>query len=274
MKAMIFAAGVGSRLGEITRSTPKALVDIGGTTPLKLAVERLSQYGFNEIVVNIHHHAEMMAMEIKKLSKHPVTLTLSDESDGLLDTGGGLFKARQFFDDQPFILYNVDIINSIDLGKLYNFHLRKGGLATLAVRHRSGNRFLLVDKEGSLQGWTNRKTGKSILVDDERNERNERNEPKDPNDRNKQNKQNKRNKLNDRDEQNERNDLKEVAFSGIHVASPEIFNHMQEGTYSMISLYLTLLAKGRINTFLDDTGYCYDIGSPEKLEEVRKFMQG
>jgi NDP-sugar pyrophosphorylase family protein len=237
MKAMIFAAGVGSRLGEITRDLPKALVDIGGTTPLRLAVERLANLGFNDIIINVHHHAEMIADAVSTYSSIPASITLSDESDNLLDTGGGLFKAKHFFDNEPFLLYNVDIINSIDLGVLYKYHIRKGGLATLAVRHREGNRFLLTDRNGMLRGWTNKQTGKTIIVDDEEK------------------------------------GLSEVAFSGIHVASPKIFDHMQDGVYTMISLYLAILSKGQINTFLDDRGYWYDIGSPEKLEEVRAFMK-
>ena len=148
MKAMIFAAGLGTRLGELSREKPKALVDINGKTALRLAAEKLSSAGFNDLIVNIHHHPALMAEEIEKLRIDGFNITISDETDELLDTGGGLMRARHFFTDEPFLCYNVDIFTDLDISDMYQQHLASGALATLAVRHRPGNRFYLVDKSG------------------------------------------------------------------------------------------------------------------------------
>ena len=198
MKAMIFAAGLGKRLGNITESIPKALVDINGKTALQMAVEKCSAYGFDDIIINVHHFADMVEDEVKRLNKMGFRISVSDEREKLLENGGGLYKAREFFDKDPFLLYNVDIISDLDLSALYRLHLEKKGLATLAVRHRPGKRFLLVDKEGQLRGWRNISTGEQILagVNEE--------------------------------------GLSEIAFSSMHIVEPEIFNYMNEGIYSMI----------------------------------------
>jgi NDP-sugar pyrophosphorylase family protein len=236
MKAMIFAAGLGKRLGNITESIPKALVDINGKTALQMAVEKCSSYGFNEIIVNVHHFADMVENEVERLNKSGFTISVSDERDMLLENGGGLYKARDFFDKNPFLLYNVDIISDFDLNSLFRLHLEKRGLATLAVRHRPGKRFLLVDGHDRLRGWRNISTGEQILAgvaDD---------------------------------------GLAEIAFSSMHIVEPEIFNYMHEGIYSMIDLYLKLAADHQIYTLKHDEGYWIDVGTPESLEYVRKQL--
>ena len=164
MKAMIFAAGLGKRLGKITEKIPKALVNINGKTALHLAVERCTHYGFNDIIINVHHFADMVEAEVDRLNKFGFRITVSDERDMLLENGGGLYKARNFFDREPFLLYNVDIISDLDLSMLLRTHLEKKGLATLAVRHRPGKRFLLIDNTGQLRGWRNISTGEEILT--------------------------------------------------------------------------------------------------------------
>lgn len=237
MKAMIFAAGKGTRLGSITGSLPKALVDINGRTALQLAVENCHSRGFNDILVNVHHFPEMVIEEVDKLRKEGYTITISDERDELLETGGGLFKARDFFDNQPFLLYNVDIVTSLDLGEIYKYHKAKKGLATLAVRNRKGNRFLLVDSEGKLQGWRNTSTGEEILISRKAGE------------------------------------LHEKGFSGIHVVEPRIFRYMNEGIYTMTTLYLRLARRHKIYTYTDDSGYWGDIGTPETLEIARNISK-
>src|ERR1035437_10138332 len=140
MKAMIFAAGLGTRLGKISETTPKALVDIGGKTILQHAVEKCSAHGFNDIIINVHHFADMVEKEVARLIKMGYRISVSDEREKLLENGGGLYKARSFFDRNPFLLYNVDIISDLDLTALYRFHIEKKGLASLAVRHRPGGR--------------------------------------------------------------------------------------------------------------------------------------
>jgi NDP-sugar pyrophosphorylase family protein len=238
MKAMIFAAGLGKRLGNITESIPKALVDINGKTALHLAVEKCSASGFNDIIINVHHFADMVENEVEKLNKMGFRVSVSDERDMLLENGGGLYKARSFFDKSPFLLYNVDIISDFDLKSLLSLHLEKRGLATLAVRHRPGRRFLLVDDEGQLRGWRNISTGEQILAG-----------VKD-------------------------NGLSEIAFSSMHIVEPEIFNYMHEGIYSMIDLYLELAGTHNIYTLKHDEGYWIDMGTPESLDYVRELLSG
>jgi NDP-sugar pyrophosphorylase family protein len=237
MKAMIFAAGKGTRLGRITKNIPKALVEINDKTALRMAVEKCSSHGFDDIIINVHHFPDMVESEAKKLIKLGYRISVSDERTGLLETGGGLFKARGFFDKNPFLIYNVDIISDIDITALYRYHLEKKGIATLAVRHRSGNRFYLIDKSGILKGWRNNATGEQILTSPSSD------------------------------------GLNEIAFSGMHIVEPEIFRYMEEGVYTMTTLYLKLAVERNIFTFLDDGGYWGDIGTPNSLEYIRKLFK-
>lgn len=236
MKAMIFAAGLGKRLGKITENIPKALVEINGKTALQMAVEKCSAHGFDDIIINVHHFADLVEDEVKRLNKLGFCISVSDERKMLLENGGGLYKARDFFDKTAFLLYNVDIISDLDLTALYRLHLEKKGLATLAVRHRPGKRFLLVDKDGQLHGWRNIATGEQILAGARENM------------------------------------LSEIAFSSMHIVEPDIFNYMNEGIYSMVTLYLKLAEEHNIYTLKHDEGYWIDIGTPESLDYVRKFL--
>jgi len=236
MKAMIFAAGMGKRLGTITQNIPKALVDINGKTVLQLAVEKCTASGFNDIIINVHHFADLVEEEVMRLNNKGFNISVSDERDMLLENGGGLYKARKFFDNNPFLLYNVDIISDLDLSALYRLHTEKKCLAALAVRNRPGNRFLLVDSQGQLRGWRNRSTGEQILTGLTEEE------------------------------------LTEIAFSSMHIVEPEIFNYMSEGIYTMIDLYLRLAGEHTIYTLKHDEGYWVDIGTPESLEYVRKLL--
>jgi len=234
---MIFAAGLGKRLGTITESIPKALVDINGKTALQLAVEKCSAHGFDDIIINVHHFADMVEDEVRRLNNIGFMISVSDERDQLLENGGGLYKAHKFFGKDPFLLYNVDIISDLNLTSLYSLHLEKKGLATLAVRHRPGQRFLLVDKEGRLRGWRNISTGEHILSGVTEA------------------------------------GLSEIAFSSMHIVEPEIFNYMSEGIYSMIDLYLGLAKEHKIYTLKHDEGYWIDVGTPESLDYVRKLLK-
>jgi len=236
MKAMIFAAGLGKRLGKITENIPKALVDINGKSALQMAVEKCSAHGFNDIMINVHHFADMVEDEVRKLNKMGFSISVSDERNKLLENGGGLYKARDFFDTAPFLLYNVDIISDLDLSSLYRLHMEKHSLATLAVRHRPGERFLLIDKSGQLHGWRNISTGEEILAC------------------------------------STSEGLSEIAFSSMHIVEPEIFDYMNEGIYSMIDLYLKLAREHNIYTLKHDEGYWIDVGTPESLEYVRKLL--
>ncbi len=236
MKAMIMAAGKGTRLGKITETIPKTLLDINGKSLLRLAVENCAASGFDDIIINIHHLADQVEEEIEKLKKDGYKITVSDERDKLLETGGGLYKARDFFDNNPFMLYNADTLTNLDISVLYRYHLDMKGLATLAVRNRAGERFFLVDREGLLKGWCNKATGEKIIAGEETET------------------------------------MMEIAFSGRHIINPEIFNYMSEGVYTMTALYLHLADSHKIVTYREDGGYWLTVGTPEDLENVREFF--
>jgi len=237
MKAMILAAGKGTRFGKITETMPKVLIDINGKSMLRLAVEKCVAHGFDDIIINVHHFADLVEEEIKRLNKLGFRITISDERDMLLDTGGGLYKARKFFDSDPFLLYNADIITDLDISLLLDHHKKNGSLATLAVRNREGLRYLLVNQEGLLRGWCNKATGERILTGgaDEK--------------------------------------LSEIAFSSLHIIEPDIFKFMSDGIYSMTTLYLQLASSNKICTFRVDDGYWFNTGTPEILEEVRHKLR-
>jgi MurNAc alpha-1-phosphate uridylyltransferase len=237
MKAMIMAAGLGTRLGKITESVPKVLVDINGKSLLRLAVEKCISSGFEDIIINIHHFADMVEYEANTLRNEGYKITVSEERDLLLETGGGLYKARGFFDRDPFLLYNADTITDLDLSSLYKYHLEKKGLATLAVRKRQGKRYFLVNEEGILKGWCNKSTGERIIAGDETEK------------------------------------LSEIAFSGMHIINPEIFKYMTGGIYTMTALYLQLASSHKIFTYRDDSGYWVNVGTPENLEEARNLFK-
>jgi len=237
MKAMIFAAGLGKRLGSITESIPKALVDINGKTALHLAVEKCSEHGFDDIIINVHHFAERVEDEVSKLNKLGFRISVSDERNKLLETGGGLYKAKWFFNKDPFLIYNVDIISDLNLSAFYKYHLEKRGLATLAVRHRPGNRFFLIDGSGIIRGWRNNATGEQIITSPVSTV------------------------------------LSEIAFSGMHIVEPSVFNYMSEGVYSMTNLYLEIAGEHDIHTYSDDSGFWGDIGTPASLEIARSYFR-
>ncbi|NSW95157.1 MAG: nucleotidyltransferase family protein [Bacteroidales bacterium] len=237
MKAMIFAAGLGKRLGEVTKSIPKALVEVSGKTVLHLAVEKCASYDFDDIIINVHHFADLVENEVYRLRKMGFRISISDERDLLLETGGGLYKAKKFFDDSPFLLYNVDILTDLDLADLYRYHIKTGSLATLAVRNREDFRYFLTDRSGLLKGWCNKSTGEKIITG------------------------------------NTEDSLSEIAFSGIHIADPEIFRYMEPGIYSMTTLYLKISESARISVYVHNGGYWFDIGNPESLEIARKYLK-
>ncbi|HVN59445.1 MAG TPA: nucleotidyltransferase family protein [Bacteroidales bacterium] len=236
MKAMIFAAGTGTRLGGITGNIPKALVEINGKSILRLAVEKIASYGFTEIIVNVHHFADMVEKEIGVLAAEGFNITVSDERDLLLETGGGLYKAREFFGKEPFLMYNADILTTLDLDILFEYHVRKGGIATLAVADHGHSRVFITGENGIVCGWQNSFTGEKIIS---------REIP---------------------------GNTSLVSFSGIHIADPEIFSFMQEGIYSMTTLYLKIAGTRKIFTLRHDQDYWADIGTPEELEKARLYF--
>jgi NDP-sugar pyrophosphorylase family protein len=236
MKTMIFAAGMGRRLGNITEKIPKVLVNINGKTVLQLAVEKCCRNGFDDIIINVHHFAGMVEQEIDRLIQMGFKITVSDEREKLLETGGGLFKAKWFFDDEPFLVYNADIITDFDLRLLIDHHFSGDRLATLVTRKRPGSRFFLIDDSGRVRGWRNNATGEEVIPD------------------------------------YNRENLFEIAFSGIHMVDPEIFKYMEEGIYTFTALYLKLIKDHKILTLRHDEGFWADVGTPENLEAARKYF--
>ena len=149
MKAMILAAGLGTRLHPITNNTPKALIKINDKTLLGIAIEKLINYGFDDIVINVHHLADQVVQYIEQ-SNFDAKIYISDERDKLLDTGGGLKHAERFLtSDEPFLLHNVDIVSNINLRSLYNFHLNSDAISTLVVRKRESNRYFLFNDDNT-----------------------------------------------------------------------------------------------------------------------------
>ena len=236
MKAMIMAAGKGTRLGKLSETLPKSLLEISGKTLLRHAVENCTDFGFDDIIINVHHLADLVEEEIRNLRNDGFRITVSDERDALLETGGGLYKARDFFGDEPFLLYNADTLTDLDLNAFYNYHLKLKGLATLAVRNRTGNRYFLVNRTGRLMGWCNKATGEKIVATEEPDV------------------------------------LTEIAFSGRHIIDPVIFNYMSDGVYTMTALYLHLAESHIINTYLEDGGYWLTVGTTADLEAARQFF--
>lgn len=245
MKAMIFAAGLGGRLKPLTDTMPKALVPVAGRPILEHVILKLKTAGFTEIVINIHHFGEQILDFLRAKDSFGLTIHISDERDLLLDTGGGVKKARTFFEnsDEPFLVHNVDILSDIDLKELYNYHLRNGGVATLLASRRKTSRYLLFDSEKKLCGWVNKDTGQvkpaGFLYDESL--------------------------------------YQEYAFSGIHVLSPDIFRWMDtqqwEGKFSIMDFYLATCRQADFFGYLTEKLQLIDIGKPETLAKAEEFVR-
>lgn len=239
MKAMIFAAGLGTRLLNETSNKPKALVEIGGKTLLQHTIEKLKNGGVTEIVVNIHHFAGEMRIFLKE-NDFRIKIHISDESEKLLDTGGALKKAAGFFagTGESVIIHNVDIISNISLGALAAFHQKSGALATLAVRKRQTQRYLKFNDDNRLVGWVNKKSGEARISIGEDFE-----------------------------------NASEMAFSGIHIIQPEIFRLMPpEDKFSIVDLYLELAKTHQIKGYIDNSDVWMDLGKPEELAKARRIF--
>ncbi len=259
MKAMILAAGLGTRLRPLTDDRPKALVEVGGRTLLEIALMRLCSFGVNEVIVNVHHHAEKIVDYLKARNNFGMRIEVSRE-EKLLDAGGGLKKAADFFLDggedlrEPFILHNVDVLSTIDLRRMARFHAEQGALATLAVQQRVSARQLLFDENGLLCG---RRAGQGSWS------------PGSPNARD----------LGHPAEFEWARPVAQaqaLAFCGIHVISPCIFAKMEEtGAFSIIAAYLRLAARGeKIVAFRADDCYWRDLGRAESLRQAEEDLAG
>ena len=162
MKALVFAAGLGTRLRPLTNDRPKALVEVGGRTMLEHVITHLASAGVDDITINIHHFGEKIIEFLAKKSNFGLNIHISDERDLLLDTGGGLLKARPFLDgDEPFIVHNADVLTDLDLKAMYEFHVAHQALSTILVKPRQTQRYFLFNPECRLRGWVNKATGET-----------------------------------------------------------------------------------------------------------------
>jgi NDP-sugar pyrophosphorylase family protein len=242
MKAMILAAGLGTRLRPLTNDRPKALVELAGRTLLEITLARLRVFGIREVIVNAHHFADQVADYLKENENFGMRVEVSRE-DVLLDTGGGLKKAAWFFLEdsdraqEPFLLHNVDVISTIDFGQLVEAHKGSRALATLAVQKRESSRQLLFDEHLQLCGRSAGRNTEPEIV---------RSWPR----------------------------LEPLAFSGVHVISPRLLSMMsEEGIFSIVASYLRLAGRGeKILGFRADQYYWRDLGRVEDLQRAEEDL--
>ncbi len=240
MKAMLFSAGLGTRLHPLTSDRPKALVEIQkNISLLHYNILYLQKQGVNTIVVNIHHFGQKIIAELERYNNFGMKIIVSDEREKLLETGGGLLYAAPLLrGKEPIILYNVDVISTIDLRQMFLFHVQNNALATLACRKRESSRYLLFDTQKKLCGWKNTKTGETIYKDSS---------PK---------------------------ELTALAFSGIHIIAPRLLDLIEEkGKFSIIKSYLQLMQKKHtIQAYQHDNDAWFDVGTVQKLAIARQYL--
>jgi len=236
MKAMILAAGLGTRFKPWTNEHPKALALVNGKSLLERNILYLQSFGIKEVIVNVHHFPEQILEEIHKHKGWGSDIRISDETGQVLETGGGLKKAAGYFDYGSFVLMNVDILTDLDLEAMAFYHEEKKPLVTLAVTNRKSSRHFLFDNHERLSGWRNTKTGEqkiSVAAPV----------------------------------------LTEKAFSGIHIISPEIFPLIhQEGKFSIVDVYLELAASQWILGFDHSGSKLVDVGKTESVEVAEKLF--
>lgn len=242
-QAMIFAAGLGTRLKPLTDTMPKALVRIGGEPLIKHVILRLKEAGFQRIVVNVHHFAQQIIDYLEENEHFGLDIRISDETEQLLETGGGIKKARDLFDPHsPVLIHNVDILSNVDLTAFYDHACSSGAEATLLVSERQTKRYLLFDDEYRLVGWTNKETG----------------EVKSPH-----------NWVKD-----ELQSLQMLAFSGIHVFSPALFPMMDQwpDRFPIIDFYLSACATHPLSGYVADNLRMIDVGKLDSLQQAEEFL--
>ena len=237
MKAMIFAAGLGTRLKPFTDNHPKALAVVNGKPLLQRNIEYLKSFGIEEIVINVHHFADQIIEFLEENNYFGIEITISDETDQVLETGGGLVKAKANF-EEDFLVMNVDILTDLNLADFIKAHQENKALVTLAVSDRNSSRKLFFNKQNELKGWRNLKTEEEIKAVDSLNE------------------------------------LKDLAFSGIHVISPTLFDKITEkGKFSIMKVYMDLMKIESIIGFDHSGGILIDVGRPESVIEAENYFK-
>ena len=242
MKAMVLAAGLGTRLRPLTNDRPKTLVEVGGRTLLEITLRRLASFGIREVIVNVHHFADMVVEYLRNNDNFGMSIEISREDDVLLDTGGGLKKAAWFFlqgeqTPEPFLLHNVDVITTIDFARMLQFHGDSQALATLAVQQRKTSRHLLFDEQSQLCGRQTEENAPEMV----RSAR----------------------------------QTTSLAFSGVHIISPQFLRMISEqGVFSIISTYLRLAAEDQnILGFRADEYYWRDMGKPDNIIQAESDVR-
>lgn len=237
-KAFILAAGLGTRLGDHTKNKPKALVEVAGKPMLQNVIENLKNAGIDSFVINVHHFAEQVIHFLKKKNYFNTQISISDEREQLLDTGGALVKTKHLFkEDETILIHNVDVISDLNLEELYQYHKQQQSIATLSVRKRNSSRSLLFNQEMRLIGWRNKSTKEYKWT----NEQIENYIP--------------------------------YAFSGIYLLNPAIINSISfKGKFSIIDAWLEIAKKNNISGFLDCSDFWFDLGTTEKINEAEKYL--
>ena len=237
IRAMILAAGLGTRLKPFTDKHPKALAMVNGKTLLQRNIEYLQQFNIKEVIVNVHHFADQIIDTIQKNNGWGSNVIISDETNEVLETGGGLQKTKWYLDkEENFVLMNVDVLTDLHLDKMIQQHLHQHPLATLAVTNRNSSRYFLFNQQHQLCGWRNIKTGEEKMIHQE-------------------------------------NNLIQKAFSGVHVINAQIFSLIQQqGKFSMVDVYLSLCANNSIQSFDHSSSKFIDVGKPESIGEAEKMF--
>jgi N-acetyl-alpha-D-muramate 1-phosphate uridylyltransferase len=236
MRGMILAAGLGTRFKPWTDAHPKALAIINGKTLLQRNVEYLQAAGITEVVVNVHHFAGQIVDAVKRSNGWGSRIIISDETDAVLETGGGLLKASPYLHTDMFVMMNVDILTSLDLKAMVAMHKKLMPLATIATTNRKTSRYFLFDHLDNLCGWKNVKSGEEKIM---------RVAP----------------------------DVKEKAFSGIHVIDPRIFSLItQQGKFSVVDVYLSLAREEVIKSFDHSESKFIDVGKPEAVSIAQSLF--
>ena len=237
MKAMIFAAGLGTRLKPFTDNHPKALAIVNGKPLLQRNIEYLKSFGIDEIVINVHHFADQIIEFLEENNYFGIEIIISDETDQVLETGGGLVKAKDNF-TEDFLVMNVDILTDLNLAEFIKAHQENKALVTLAVSDRNSSRKLFFNEQNELKGWRNLKTDEEIKAVDSLD------------------------------------NCKDFAFSGIHVISPVLFDKITEkGKFSIMKVYMDLMQTESIIGFDHSGGILIDVGRPESVLEAESYFR-
>ncbi len=244
MEAFVLAAGLGTRLQPLTDTKPKALVEIKGIPLLDIVIRKLIGAGFRRIVINVHHFPEQIINFLNSKGNYGIEIIISDESNKLLDTGGGLKKAAPLFTaENPVLVHNVDVLTEINLKTFYRLHIENGNLVTLAVQKRKSSRYFLFDEKKNLCGWMNEKTGETKIV------------------------------------RHPEGNIERLAFCGIQIIQPEVFDYFPEKeVFSLVEFYLELASQKNLSeknkiSYIEYTDSLFmDLGKIENLKKAEQYF--